>query len=95
MKSMVNSRSPSRSLANRVRIVLMGAKGLPNREIAHQVNLSRQMLCKWRQRHLQQGLSDLHDELRPRQIRSISDEEVALRIRIRKTLQTKPKDGTH
>jgi len=50
------------------------------------------MVCHWRQRYLQQGLAGLHDELRPGRPRSISDEEVATLVR--KTLETKPRDGT-
>jgi len=93
LRSMANSRSLPHGLVNRARIVLMAAEGSPNREIADQVHLSPQMVCKWRQRYLDQGLSGLHDELRPGRPRSISDEKVA--VLIRKTLQTKPKDGTH
>jgi putative transposase len=93
LNSIANSRSLPYSLVNRARIVLMAAEGSPNREIANQVNLSPQIVCKWRQRYLDQGLSGLHDELRPGRPRSISDEKVA--VLIRKTLQTKPQDGTH
>jgi putative transposase len=93
LNSIANSRSLSHGLVNRARIVLMAAEGSANREIANQVNLSPQMVCKWRQRYLDQGLPGLHDELRPGRPRSISDEKVA--VLIRKTLQTKPKDSTH
>jgi putative transposase len=93
LKSMVNSRSLPHGLVTRARIVLMAAEGASNLAIAEKVNLSVQSVCKWRRRYLQQGLSGLHDELRPGRPRSISDEQVAALIR--KTLQTKPKDGTH
>lgn len=91
--SIANSLSLPHGLVNRARIVLMAAEGIPNREIANHVHLSPQMVCKWRQRYLNQGLSGLYDELRPGRPRSISDEKVA--VLIRKTLQTKPKDSTH
>jgi putative transposase len=71
----------------------MAAEGAPNSEIAEKVGLSPQSVCKWRQRYLQEGISALHDELRAGRPRSISDEEVATLIR--KTLNSKPKDGTH
>ena len=93
LTSIANSRSLPHGLVRRARIVLMAAKGAPNRTIAKEVGLSGQMVCKWRQRYLQQGLSGLHDELRPGRPRSISDEKVA--VLIRKTLQTKPQDGTY
>jgi len=93
LKSIANSRSLPHGLVNRARIILMAAEGFPSRIIAQNVGLSPQTVCKWRQRYLQQGVSGLHDELRPGRPRSISDEEVA--VLVRKTLQTKPQDGTH
>jgi putative transposase len=71
----------------------MAAEGVTSNEIANKVGLSAQSVCKWRQRYLQQRISGLHDELRPGRPRSVSDEQVATLIR--KTLNTKPKDGTH
>lgn len=93
LTSIANCRSLPHGLVRRARIVLMAAAGVPNRIIAKKVSLSAQMVSKWRLRYLQQGLSGLHDELRPGRPRSISDEKVA--VLIRKTLQTKPQDGTH
>ena len=93
LTSIANSRSLPHGLVRRASIVLMAAQGIPNRAIAEKVNLSAQMVSKWRKRFLQQRISGLHDELRPGRPRSISDEKVALLIR--KTLQTKPQNGTH
>ena len=93
LKSMANSRSLPYGLVNRARIVLMTAEGVPNLAIADKVGLSVQSVCKWRQRYLKQGISGLHDELRPGRPRSISDEKVA--VLIRQTLQIRPTDGTH
>lgn len=93
LKSIVNSRSLPHGLVTRAQIVLMSAEGATNHDIAQKVRLSLPAVCKWRQRYLQQGLPGLHDELRPGKPRSISDEEVATLVR--KTLQTKPKDGAH
>ena len=93
LKSIANSRSVPYRLVKRARLILMAAEGTPNRAIAQKIELSSQMVCKWRQRYVQQGLSGLHDELRPGRPRSISDEKVA--VLIGKTLQTKPQDGTY
>ena len=93
LTSIVRSRSLPHGLVMRAQIVLMAAEGATNSEIAQKVNLSAQSVCKWRQRYLQQGISGLHDELRSGRPRSISDEEVATVVR--KTLKTKPEDGTH
>ena len=93
LNCIANSYALPYGLVNRARIVLMAAEGIPNREIARKVHLSAQMVCKWRQRYLEQGLSGLHDELRPGRPRSISDNKVAALIR--KTLRTQPQDNTH
>ncbi len=93
LKSLVSSRSLPHGLVTRVRIVLMAAEGATNRAIAERVGLSLQSVGKWRKRYLEQGLAGLHDELRPGRPRSISDARVAALIR--KTLTTKPKEGTH
>ncbi len=93
LKAIANSRSLPHALVNRVRIVLMAAEGVSNGIISHKIGLSPQMVSKWRQRYVQQGLSGLHDEVRPGRPRSISDEKVAALVR--KTLETKPHDGTH
>jgi putative transposase len=93
LTSILRSHSLPHGLVRRAQIVLMAAEGAPNSEIADKVGLTRQSVCKWRQRYLQEGISGLHDELRAGRPRSISDEEVATLIR--KTLKSKPKDGTH
>jgi putative transposase len=93
LESIVRSRSLPYGLVTRARIVLLAAQALSNRAIAEKVGLSFQSVCKWRGRYLQHGLSGLYDEIRPGRPRSISDEQVAELIR--KTLDTKPRDGTH
>ena len=93
LNAIANSRSLPHGLVRRARIVLLAAEGIPNCAIAERVNLSPQVVCKWRKRYLEQGLPGLHDELRPGRPRSITDEEVAMLLR--KTIQTKPQNGTH
>jgi putative transposase len=55
--------------------------------------LTNATVGKWRRRFLEQDVSGLHDELRPGRPRPISDDRVAQLVR--KTLETKPKGGTH
>jgi putative transposase len=93
LKVISNSRSLPHGLVTRAQIILLAAQGATNRSIAEKLGFSMQSVCKWRQRYLEQGIEGLHDELRPGRPRSISDEKVA--ILIRKTLNTKPQDGTH
>ena len=91
--SITRSRSLPHALVTRGRIVLLSADGLANTAIAEQLGLSKPTVGMWRQRYLLQRVQGLYDELRPGGPRSIRDEEIA--VLIRKTLKTKPKDGTH
>jgi putative transposase len=93
LESMASSRSLPAGLVTRVRIVLLSAAGKMNQEIARQLGLTNATVGKWRRRFVEQGVAGLHDELRPGRPRPISDERVAQLVR--KTLETKPKDGTH
>jgi putative transposase len=91
--SIARSRSMPQALATRARIVLMAADGQSNTDIAKRLGLSMPTVGTWRKRYLVQRLPGLYDEPRPGGPRSIRDEQVAGLIR--KTLKTKPKDGTH
>jgi putative transposase len=71
----------------------MAADGASNTMIAQKLGLSRVSVGLWRQRYLDYGIQGLHGELRPGRPRTISDERVASLVR--KTLNTKPKHGTH
>jgi len=93
LQAIANSRSLPYGIVVRVRVVLLASQGHANKEIAETLSITQATVCKWRKRFLQQGISGLHDELRPGRPRSISDEQVATLVR--KTLHTKPKDGTH
>ena len=93
LTSVANSRSLPHGLVVRARLVLMAADGLANSAIAQKLGLSQQSVCLWRRRYLEGGIQGLHDELKPGRPRSVSDEMVASLVR--KTLQTKPKNGTH
>ena len=91
--SITHSRSLPHALVTRGRIVLLSADGLANTAIAEQLGLSKPTVGMWRQRYLVQRVQGLYDEVRPGGPRSIRDEEIA--VLIRKTLKTKPQDGTH
>jgi putative transposase len=71
----------------------MAAEGFNNRTIAQKIDLSAAVVGMWRKRFIQQGLMGLYEEQKPGGPRSISDEQVARLIR--KTLNKKPRDGTH
>jgi len=93
LKSIAGSRSLPYGLVTRARIIIMAAEGATNKAIAKKIGYSAYSVGVWRHRFLTQRLSGLHDELRPGRPRSISEERISELIR--KTLQTKPRDGTH
>ena len=93
LESLANSRSLPAGLVSRARIILLSVLGKTNKQIAGQLGLTNATVGKWRRRFLEQGVTGLHDELRPGRPRPISDERVAQLVR--KTLDTKPKGGTH
>jgi putative transposase len=71
----------------------MASEGMSNSSISEKVGLTRAMVGLWRQRFLRQGLMGLYDERRPGGPRSIEDESVSALIK--KTINTKPRGGTH
>src|SRR6202051_698561 len=93
LEGMASSRSLPAGLVSRARIILLSASGKTTPQIAPQMGLTNATVGKWRRRFLEQEVSGLHDELRPGRPRPISDERVARLVR--KTLETKQKDGTH
>jgi putative transposase len=93
LEAMTRSRSLPNTLVRRARLVLLAAEGRPNGEIAQLVGLSRTMVVIWRRRFAKQGIMGLYDGQRPGGPRSIEDERISALLR--KTLKSKPKDGTH
>lgn len=93
LEGMASSRSLPAGLVSRAKIVLLSAFGKSNVQIARQLGVTNATVGKWRQRFIEQDVTGLHDELRPGRPRPISDDRVAQLVR--KTLETKPKGGTH
>src|ERR671923_242234 len=81
------------ALAERARIVLAAASGLNNKEIAAKVGVCAATAGTWRTRFAEKRMDGLYDEPRPGAPRQIGDDEIAATIR--KTLETRPKGGTH
>jgi transposase len=81
------------ALAERARIVLAAASGLNNKEIAAKVGVCAATAGTWRNRFVEKRMDGLYDEPRPGAPRQIGDDEIAATIR--KTLETRPKGGTH
>jgi putative transposase len=87
------SRSLPHALVSRARLVLWSAEGWSNSEIAAQLHWSKATVGKWRQRFVDRRMQGLYDELRPGRPRSVSDEKVASLLR--RTLKSRPPNGTH
>ena len=90
LEAMASSRSLPHGLVTRVRIVLLGADGLSNKDIAARLRLNQVTVGHWRRRFVKQGLAGLRGAAL-RTAALIPDEKVATLIR--RTLRTKPKDG--
>lgn len=94
LQSLVRSRSIPAALRERAQIVLAGAAGEPNSNIAARLGRTQQMVGKWRRRFIERRINGLYDELRPGKPRTIDDERVAELINT--TLHATPTDGaTH
>lgn len=81
------------ALAERARIVLAAGSGLNNKEIAAKVGVCAATAGTWRNRFAEKRMDGLYDEPRPGAPREIGDDEIA--VIIHKTLETRPKGGTH
>lgn len=93
LKALSHSRAVPHGLVERANIILLADQGMSNTEISERLHLSKPCVGKWRQRYLDSGIQGLDEALRPGRPRTIADERVA--VLVRKTLRTKPKDGTH
>ena len=61
LSSLVRSSTVEAGLAQRARIVLLAAQGVPNAEIARRVGVSRPTVIQWRNRYEAGGISALGD----------------------------------
>jgi transposase len=83
----------AQALACRARIVLLSARGMTNNAVAEKLDVSRQMVCKWRARFVEKRLDGILDEPRPGRPRQVGDAEIE-RVIVR-TLESTPRDATH
>jgi len=83
----------NQALAMRARIVLLAAEGVESIDVANELGLSNQTVCKWRGRFLRERLVSLGDAARSGAPRSIQDEKIQAVVDA--TLHKKPKHATH
>src|SRR3954469_13151409 len=89
LEAWARRRKSAQALAQRSRIVLAAAEGLPNTEIARRLGVHRSVATRWRNRFALDRLAGLLDEPRPGRPRTISDAQVEEVIV--KTLETTPR----
>jgi transposase len=83
----------SNALAQRARIVLRCADGVPSTVVAKELQVTDNTVSKWRARYIERGLAGLLDEPRSGAPRTIDDEKVEEVVIA--TLEQAPRDATH
>src|SRR5438445_5639610 len=78
LSAMSRSQTLPAAAAQRARIVLLAADGVPNAEIARRVGVSRPTVVGWRQRYLEGGIGGLADLDRPGRPARIDDADVVV-----------------
>ena len=74
-------------------MILLCAKPKTNTEVAAELDVTKQMVGKWRQRFVNKRLDGRLDEPRPGTPRKLSDQQVEAVLA--RTLETLPANGTH
>ena len=87
-------RSTPARLVLRAKIVLMAAEAKQNREIASELNTSRETVSRWRRRFAQLRTLGLEKDA-PRSGRKPTVREAVARLIIERTTQTRPQNATH
>jgi transposase len=75
---MVRSQTVTAAAAQRARIVLLAAEGVPNADIARRVGVSRPTVVGWRQRYTDSGIAGLADVDRPGRPATIDEADVVI-----------------
>src|SRR5215831_13358322 len=81
------------ALAQRARIVLACATGIPNTAVAKRIGVTMQTVGKWRARFVHHRLDGLLDEPRPGAPRRITDAQIEAVVT--RTLESTPRAATH
>lgn len=93
LESWLRSRTVSRTLAERARIVLLTAEGMSVAEISERLQVTRPTVYKWRQRYQEKGVEGLQDE--PRSGRPTKLTEAKIKRILQLTTERIPKEATH
>ncbi|EFW81524.1 ISPsy1 transposase [Pseudomonas savastanoi pv. glycinea str. B076] len=89
----VKQRKGAQDACVRAQIILACAEGESGNFIAHRLNVSKDVVSRWRTRFSKWGLVGLNDEHRSGRPRTISDEQVQKVVD--QVLKGKPEDASH
>jgi transposase len=78
LTAMARSQTITAAAAQRARIVLLAAEGVPNAEISRRVGVSRPTVVGWRQRYAEAGIAGLANLDRPGRPAVIGDADVVV-----------------
>ncbi len=94
LEKQARARSATVRLAQRSKMLLLAAAGIPDLKIAAELGVMRQTVARWRGRFIRQGLAGIEkDAPRPGRKPQISAKRVQQIVRL--TTQEKPADATH
>jgi transposase len=91
LREWARSRARPQTIAKRARIILACDGGGTNRQVARQLRVTTQTVCKWRARFVARRLQGLTDNPRSGAPRSISD--ALVEAVLTKTLHEQPPDA--
>ena len=93
LQRITRRRKTANGIALRARIVLRCAQGKDSVDVAEELGVHANTVCKWRQRFVRDRLDGIFDEPRVGRPRTVSDDDVQRTIDT--TLNSKPKGSTH
>ncbi len=91
LKKLVRSKLTSVRLLQRARIVLLGAEGMQNKDIAEQLEVGRVQVSRWRERYVQLRLAGIEHDL----ARGAPPVKVDVARLVALTTQSQPEAATH
>jgi transposase len=91
LKKLMRSGLTSVRLAQRVRIVLLAAQGMQNKDIAEQLGIGRVQVARWRERYIAAGLAGIERDLP----RGAPPAKVDVQRLVELTTQSNPEAATH
>jgi len=92
LETLASSRTAPYRQVQRARLILLAARGVTNTQIAQEVDLSRSMVARWRERFVHHRLEGLTDQPRPGRPRVYAETD---RLRVVETAcNQRPPDAT-